>query len=180
MTAKILKQDQEWIIDNLQFKVLRLENDLKISREETAEWKQKYYAVLRSYNIALGSLNNPERLKKAQKIAEGMRKEMCYKRAGGVLYAPKFICLVVMDYFKVSGEQLASPYRGEPVKTARHWLTYLFTNHTKLSYRQMGDILGGRDHTTIMNAKNQVDLKRQDHTETYKNLIALLETNYGL
>ncbi len=53
-------------------------------------------------------------------------------------------------YFGLSVQDLISPNRSRPLTTARHIAMYLMRECTGLSLVKIGEIFGGRDHTTVL------------------------------
>jgi chromosomal replication initiator protein len=65
----------------------------------------------------------------------------------------------VADHHSVTVDDLTGPSRLANHVKARHEAAYLL-RQCSLSYPQIGRILGGRDHTTIMYAVQRVEQKR--------------------
>lgn len=56
--------------------------------------------------------------------------------------------------FGVSKEDIKGRSRERSVVYARHVASYILRKYTKLSYREIGDITGGRDHASVLNSFN--------------------------
>ena len=63
---------------------------------------------------------------------------------------------VVCDHFSVSKEDMLSSKRNKELVHPRHIAMYLMRNMTDSSLDQIGDFLGGRDHTTVMHGINKI------------------------
>ncbi len=74
----------------------------------------------------------------------------------------KQIVAVVARYYSLTQAALCSAARRKSLVHARGVAIYLARTLTELSYSQIGQALGGRDHTTIMHAKRTLE-KRLAH-----------------
>ncbi|MCS7006580.1 MAG: chromosomal replication initiator protein DnaA [Gaiellaceae bacterium] len=71
----------------------------------------------------------------------------------------------VSDYFRVSVEELVSPRRSQAVVYPRQVAMYLSRELTDASLPQIGKEFGGRDHTTVIHAKEKITrLIREDRS----------------
>jgi chromosomal replication initiator protein len=77
---------------------------------------------------------------------------------------PSEIAKVVGREMRVVMDQLRGPSRKSSVVRARGLAMYLMRKFTELSYQNIGEYFGGRDHTTVMHAckKTEEDLAH-DH-----------------
>lgn len=57
---------------------------------------------------------------------------------------------VVCNYYNLRQSVLKSDKRDRPIAEPRQILMYLLKNELKMPYMEIGGVIGGRDHTTIM------------------------------
>ncbi|MCD6225707.1 chromosomal replication initiator protein DnaA, partial [bacterium] len=67
------------------------------------------------------------------------------------------ILSVVAKTFRLKTKDICGKTRKKEVALARHIAAYLLRRELELPLQQVGQILGGRDHTTIMHAEEKID-----------------------
>lgn len=63
----------------------------------------------------------------------------------------------VCDFFAINIKDLKGPRRQRHFVVPRQITMYLMKNMTSLPYMSIGDLLGGRDHTTIMHGVSCIE-----------------------
>ena len=79
---------------------------------------------------------------------------------------PQLILEETASYFSLSTSDLVSKSRSRPLTQARHIAMYLMRENTGLSLVKIGEIFGGRDHTTALHGikKVEADMRARDAT----------------
>ncbi|GBC87750.1 Chromosomal replication initiator protein DnaA [bacterium HR12] len=73
-------------------------------------------------------------------------------------------------YFGLSVEDLVSPSRSRPLTTARHVAMYLLRECTAMSYVRIGELFGGRDHTTVLHGVTKIQKHMRDREPVYRHV----------
>lgn len=71
--------------------------------------------------------------------------------------SPDRILKAVCQHFEVTTADLSSPRRPQALSFARQAAMYLLRERTELSLSEIGQLLGGRDHTTILHGVRKVE-----------------------
>ena len=79
---------------------------------------------------------------------------------------PDDVINAVCNYFELKPTQIKGTKRTASLVKARHICMYLLKEELKLTYSDIGNILGGRDHTTVMHG---VDKMRESTSSGLKN-----------
>ena len=64
---------------------------------------------------------------------------------------------VVADYYNLAPSQLTGKSRSGQIALARHIAMYLIRNTLDIPLKKIGDMFGGKDHTTVMSGISKVD-----------------------
>lgn len=92
---------------------------------------------------------------------------------------PEEVVSKVAEVFGVSIERMLSPERSRQVALPRQIAMYLLHEEANVSLPQIGDALGGRDHTTILYGCEKIaDLMERDD-RLRKQVIEIKEQLYG-
>jgi chromosomal replication initiator protein len=70
--------------------------------------------------------------------------------------SPRHIISVCAKHFDIKTSDLCGNSRKKDLVTARHITAYLLLNEIRLPLAEVGHLLGGRDHTSIMHARDKV------------------------
>ncbi|WP_124040289.1 chromosomal replication initiator protein DnaA [Neoactinobaculum massilliense] len=86
---------------------------------------------------------------------------------------PSVIMTQTATYFQVSLDEITGPDRSRSIVTARQIAMYLCREMTSLSLPKIGEIFGGRDHTTVMHAYRKIDKQMAEKQTTYNQVSEL-------
>ena len=75
---------------------------------------------------------------------------------------------VVADYFEVRPSDMTAKRRSRSVAYPRHIAMYLSREMTSLSFPELGEQFGGRDHSTVLHACEKIkkDIKKDQKTKS--------------
>ncbi|MDR1431266.1 MAG: chromosomal replication initiator protein DnaA [Propionibacteriaceae bacterium] len=97
-------------------------------------------------------------------LAEAVLKDLIPEGAD-VQISAALIIGKVSDYYNVSVDDLCGPSRANNVVTARQIAMYLCRELTDLSLPKIGELFGGKDHTTVLHAVRKISsLLREQHS----------------
>ena len=71
---------------------------------------------------------------------------------------PDDVINTICNYFDIKPTQLKGTKRTASLVKARHLCMYLLKEELKLTYSDIGNILGGRDHTTVMHGVDKIKI----------------------
>jgi len=87
--------------------------------------------------------------------------------------APVDIINHTADYFKLTVDDLYGSSRSQAVATARQIAMYLCRELTSLSLPKIGQLFGGRDHTTVMYANKKISELMKERRSIYNQVTEL-------
>lgn len=68
----------------------------------------------------------------------------------------KKVISVICSYFNLSLKDLTGPKRQKELVLPRHLTMYILSDELKLTVEKIGQLLGGRDHTTVMHGRDRI------------------------
>lgn len=92
-----------------------------------------------------------------------------------VIVTPERIVEEVAKHFNLKPEQLKEQGRKAHIVNARNVAIFLMHSIMGLTYKEIGGILGGRDHTTILNSLNKINKQRSEGATEILNAIEYIE-----
>ena len=85
----------------------------------------------------------------------------------------------VADYYKIKVADMYSKRRQATIVLPRQVAMYLAKDLTEKSYVEIGELFGGRDHTTVLHAVNKINEARSQQAELNHALHVLEQTLKG-
>jgi chromosomal replication initiator protein len=89
------------------------------------------------------------------------------------------IISVVADFYKLDDEVLIGRGRTKEVAAARQMAMYLAREETDASLPQIGEALGGRDHTTVMHGWEKIASQIEQQDKLRREMLAIREIIYS-
>jgi chromosomal replication initiator protein len=93
---------------------------------------------------------------------------------------PQKVVDLVANYFNMSAEKLLGRDRSRSVALPRQIAMYLLREEANVSLPQIGEVLGGRDHTTVMYAIEKIsrEIKGDSGSKVGRDIMKLKEQLY--
>ena len=97
---------------------------------------------------------------------EAARKALYPLRTAPKKPSPQEIIDTVCSYFRISHEQLAGPSRARDITYPRHVAIYLLRRFGLYPLTDIGHLLGGRDHSTVISAFKRIERELDSYPDT--------------
>jgi len=88
------------------------------------------------------------------------------------------ILSVVARHYKIKTSELKGRSRKKEIAIARHIAAYFLRREIKMPLQQVGLVLGGRDHTTILHAEEKIDRLFSTNQQIRHEIIEMRKTIY--
>ena len=92
---------------------------------------------------------------------------------------PTEVVRMVADAFGVTVDQILARDRSRAVALPRQIAMYLLREEAQISLPQIGDVLGGRDHTTVMYACDKVSGLLEEDDRLRRQVVDIRDQLYG-
>lgn len=86
---------------------------------------------------------------------------------------------MVCEYYKIKQTQLKGPKRNAALVKARQVTMYLIQKELKLTLVEIGNLLGGRDHTTIMHGVDKIGKLVENKAEVSEDIMGITKSLRG-
>jgi len=84
--------------------------------------------------------------------------------------SPEAVIAAVSETYKISVEDLKGSSRRREISVARQIGMYLMRQHTGLSLPKIGEVFGGKDHTTVMYSCDKISQLKETDLDLARNL----------
>ncbi len=142
--------------------------DLKIPREVLDFIAKKATSNIRELEGSLQKVIAYARLHNAEinlELAENALRDF-FTPAKERRVTPGQILDMVCDHFSISSEDIKSRKKNREISQPRQICMYLIRNLTDASLPKIGEVLGGKDHTTVMHAIDKISREMEDNIKT--------------
>lgn len=92
---------------------------------------------------------------------------------------PDDVINYVCDYYHVKTTQLKGPKRDASLVRARQVCMYLLKIELSLTHEEIGNLLGGRDHTTIMHGVEKIKLLVENKEPVFEDIMGISQSLRG-
>ena len=184
LTVNINEPDQNTCVEILKKKIVANGLDLEIFDDSVLYFfAEKFSKDIRELEGALNRLifhiiTN----KQTGRITMDVAVEAVQSLVGGKSISTQLneqkIINVVADYYNLTSSQLTGKIRTGQIALARHIAMYLIRIKLDVPLKKIGDMFGGKDHTTVMSAITKVE-KELKTNETLKAAVEELEKRLG-
>lgn len=163
LTVKINEIDRNSCIEILKEKIIQSGLDInKVDPSVLYFLADKFSKDIREIEGAVNSLIGYTMfVKKTDAITMDIAIEAIGSLKGGKAVANQLseqkIINVVCDYYNVTPTQVTGKIRTGQIALARHIAMYLIRNNLDVPLKKIGEMFGGKDHTTVMSALTKVD-----------------------
>jgi chromosomal replication initiator protein len=143
----------------------------KVIAEKTQDTRELEGLLLRVMTeaSAADSIASPDLASKALRNNEGFTKA----------FHPDEVIKHICEFYNIKPTQLKGAKREAKLVRARQVCMYVFKNEGGLTYAEIGNLLGGRDHTTIMHGVDKIEalLKSKKYTEEALGIKDIIKVN---
>lgn len=163
LTVKIDTPDEQTCSEILKKKIVENGLDLSTFDDEVLSFfASKFSSNVRELEGALSRLIFVAiKIKQSSHITMSVASEAVGDLAGGKNIASQLneqkIINIVADYYNLTPYQLTGKIRTGQIVLARHVAMYLIRAKLDIPLKKIGDMFGGKDHTTVMSAITKVE-----------------------
>ncbi len=163
LTVKINEPDEKTCAEILKKKIAENGLDVSTFDDDVIDFfASKFSSNVRELEGALSRLIFVAiKLKESSHITMDVAIEAVSDLAGGKAIASQLneqkIINIVADYYNLTPSQLTGKIRTGQIVIARHIAMYLIRTMLDVPLKKIGEMFGGKDHTTVMSAISKVE-----------------------
>jgi len=157
------------------------ENRISVPREVLDLIARKVQKSIRELEGSLNRVVAFSRLTKAPLTLELAGKALAEfpETAPRRALTPPLIVANVAKYFDLEPEALAGKKRDKPTALARHVAVYIMREETQCSFKEIGRMLGNRDHSAILRGYEKIALEINTSPQLRRDVIEIREGLYS-
>ena len=155
LRAKCIEQGQLIPEDSLKLIASSLDSNIRELEGKLIQILQ----VLKAQNLS----SDPENV--AKFLGQASRKPMTTDH--------KQILSTICEFFNISLKDMTGPKRQKGLVLPRHIAMYLLSEELKFTVEKIGQVLGGRDHTTVMHGRDKIKKLVNQDREVQRMLIEI-------
>lgn len=87
------------------------------------------------------------------------------------IITPNLIIKTICEYFNITEEEITGKRKNREIAFPRQICMYLMRAMTELTYPKIGELLGGRDHSTVIHGDDVIS-QRAEHDIELQNIIS--------
>ena len=137
----------------------KLENEgFKLSDEIIDYVCENVTTNIRQLNGAFNTISSYVALANGELSLDDIRKIVDPLVSGNKKYlTPDIVINAVANYYDLTPDKITSKLRSAEISTARNVAMFICRDYLELKYEKIGQIFGGRKHTTVMHGCDNVD-----------------------
>ena len=153
----------------------KLENESFTLSDEIIDYVcENVTTNIRQLNGAFNTISSYITLANGELTLDDIRKIVDPLISGNRKYlTPDIIINAVANYYDLTPDKLTSKLRNAEIANARNVAMFICRDYLELKYEKIGQIFGGRKHTTVMHGCNNVDEDsklKKDAEDIYKHI----------
>ena len=139
------------------------EKNIQITKEAASYLAEHLTSNIRDIEGKLQELAI-QALSQNKKIIDNISLEMAPSSKKNL--SPRHVISICAKFFNVKTGDLCGTSRKKDLVTARHITAYLLTTEVELPLQEVGYLMGGRDHTSIMHARDKIHTEFSTNPQT--------------
>lgn len=93
--------------------------------------------------------------------------------------SPEDVLTTICSFYNVKSTQLKGPKRDRSLVAARHVAMFILKTELKKTLVEIGNFLGGRDHTTVMHGVAKIEQGASSFPQTHEDILRIKKLIWG-